>query len=1166
MPQFLEQFDARRWSALAPATPGHIRAAEFYVGTDPSKGRDISVRVVDADRRPARDDLERLWQSVAQTQALVVVARYTKDGSAVADLVGGRRKVESDGGKPARPRPLIIQGVPVAEARNFCTAVLTEGSPHAANRLVARWMDERATELPGLKNDGLFARHALLEYVPDRADWPQAGRSGTACRQYSGRDLVTALGFTIDDVADPGASLLIARGAPQAAALFLEGAGSFDDVTAEYGARSPVTHALAIARRHRVRWVVLTRGRSIRLHPVSPDMGVGRRGRSTTYIEINLHMLPEENCGYLWLLFSATALEDGGTIDEILSASDRFAHSLGTRLRERIYTEVVPSLSTVLGRRLGPTTDTDVQWLAEAYRQCMIVLFRLLFVAYAEDRGLLPFGRNASYTKSSLKNLAQSLAPYVEGEAEYSDTSAVLWRRVVDLWRAVDRGKRDWGIPEYNGGLFSATTRTGAALNQLELTDAEFGPALARLVVDVDEDGVVGAVDFRSLSVREFGTIYEGLLESELSRAETDLAVDSKGFYIPASQADAVVVSAGDVYFHNKSGARKSTGSYFTKPFAVEHLLDHALEPAIEEHLDRVRAQLDTGDDASATSHFFDFRCVDLAMGSGHFLVAAVDRLEARLSEFIVLHPTPGISAELETLRASALNQLHQCADDALIEDSALLRRQIARRCVYGVDLNPISVELARVAMWIHTFVPGLPLSFLDHNLVLGNSLTGVGTLDEADSLLGDQLGSQDVRERIATARPALERMSTVIEATVADVNAARSAHEEAREAIEPTRKLFDLLILDRARLANVHLLNPTPEVVAQLHASAAVCHALDELAPMHFPVAFPEVFLRERPGFDCILGNPPWEKVKVEEHGFWGLRLPGLRSLPAGQRRTEVLRVQATRPDLVSEYRLAIDRVSALKSLLFHGPFPGISAGDPDLYIAFAWRFWTLSRAGGTIGVVLPRSAVSGTGMSEWRDCVLDAGSFTDVTMTTNTAGWVFDDAEPRYTIGFVSIRKSLVGGASVTMRGPFRSLADYQLGMAGSGLTFPSDDFRTWSTGAAFPLLPDQRSGGLFLRLRAHPRLDANVGDWHARPVRELHATDDRGLFTSPSERRDGSWPVWKGESFELWNPDTGVVLGWADPEQVTAHLYAKRLRQQRLGRSGFSEFTEAWALAGC
>src|SRR3989338_3080372 len=163
----------------------------------------------------------------------------------------------------------------------------------------------------------------------------------------------------------------------------------------------------------------------------------------------------------------------------------------------------------------------------------------------------------------------------------------------------------------------------------------------------------MGPVDFRSLGVREFGTIYEGLLENELALAEADLTterVKDQDRYRPAKAEEEVVIPRGRAYLHHTSGARKSTGSYFTKHFAVEHLLEHALEPALQDHLTR----LDTRTDRQAGDAFFDFRVADIAMGSGHFLVAAVDRIERAFSRYMVKRQLTDVMAELERLRKTA--------------------------------------------------------------------------------------------------------------------------------------------------------------------------------------------------------------------------------------------------------------------------------------------------------------------------------------------------------------------------------------------------------------------------------------------------------------------------------------------------------------------------------
>ncbi|MHB8288836.1 MAG: Eco57I restriction-modification methylase domain-containing protein [Acidimicrobiales bacterium] len=968
--------------------------------------------------------------------------------------------------------------------------------------------------------------------------------------------------------------MLKVRGAKRAVAVFLDEGEAFEDAADRFGT-SPVSQVLALADREGLPWVVLTRARQVRLYSARVDTGVGRKGRADTYVEVDLALLPEDHAGFVPLLFGADALVKRGTIEEILERSADFAAELGARLRDRIYFEAVPALATAVARHAhGGAPDLSEDELAAAYEETLVVLFRLLFVAYAEDKDLLPYRTNSRYNDHSLKRLARRLAEWkAKGDPSFDDHATDLWDDIRALSHAVEGGNAGWGVPAYDGGLFSddpEVSRAGAAVATLVLTDAEFGPPLTALLVDVGADGVVGPVDFRSLSVREFGTIYEGLLESRLSVAQTDLAVDAQGNFVPTLQTTGAAARAGEVYFHNRSGARKASGSYFTKPFAVEHLLDRALDAALDDHIGQLAVLLDVGDEAGAAERFFDFRCVDLAMGSGHFLVTAVDRIEARLSAFLSLHSIPRVLAELERLRSSALAALGDLADGAEIETTGLLRRQVARRCIYGVDRNRISVELARLAVWIHTFVPGLPLSFLDHNLVEGDSLTGIGTIDEALAVLEpdvaagvDTMQANSILSFLGRAQKALQRLALTSEVTTGEVAEARAAHLEARRAVEPARDLFDLLVANRLGGIVVQG-DEVDEQSLAAHAGLTDARALTgRLRSLHFPVAFPEVFLRDRPGFDVIVGNPPWEEATVEELGFWALRHPGLKSMSAGEKKTEITRLRYARPDLVEEYDAAVTEAEELRKLLLAGPYPGMGSGDPDLYKAFCWRFWQLARDGAAIGVVLPRSALSAAGSAPWREAVLDGGAFADVTMLLNTGGWVFDDAEHRYTIGLVAIRKGQEHAGLLGLRGPYVSLGAYRAGMDHKPAEFVAAELRSWSEGASFPLLPSERSAEVFVKLRRHPRLDA-AGGWRARPTTEFHATNDKHLFVlDEADAQDGMWPVYKGASFNIWEPDTGTYYAWADPTEIREVLQLKRLRQQRTARSAFSEFSRQWAL---
>jgi hypothetical protein len=986
-----------------------------------------------------------------------------------------------------------------------------------------------------------------------------------------GHELVKTLGFEIHPHPGP-ISVLVSKDTKVAVAVFLERSEPIDIASGRFSDQSPISYALAAADRENLDYVLISSGPVLRLYPTRTGVGVGRRGRTETFIEAHLDLIPSDKAAYLWLLFSAEALAPtDGSFQDILNRSADYAADLGKRLRERIYRDVIPknglAKAVVDARSLRKPTADD---LAQTYQMALTILFRLLFIAYAEDKELLPYRTNGLYCARSLKQKARDILQIAQAGTGF-DTGTSHWDDIVHLFRAVECGNREWGVPLYNGGLFSSDpdeSPIGAAIAQISLTNDVFGPILRDLLVDQTGEGW-GPIDFRSLGVREFGTVYEGLLESELSVAEGDLAVDANDAYIPAKDPKKAVVRIGEIYLHNASGARKSSGSYFTKSFAVEHLLDHALEPALDDHI----ARLNSADDRRAAEAFFDFRVADIAMGSGHFLVAAVDRIERRLSGYLAERPLRDVTAELIRLRAAAFDALGSLCEGIDIEDTQLLRRQIARRCIYGVDIKPLSVELARLSIWIHTFVPGLPLSFLDHNLVLGNSLVGIATIDEARELIGAEAGDlfADLGERlIGAARDAAERLARLSDANAAEIREARKAWKEAKKAIAPTAALFDVLaasrldpeIRDKVAIEATHWVErPGSLVGSAIHGRAT--ELMREVPPFHFPIAFPEVFLRKRSGFDVILGNPPWEKVKTEEHEFWGRHTPGFRSLPQHERETALPKMKKARPDLVRGCEIETAQAAFLRRVLTSEAYPGMGTGDPDLYKAFAWRFWHLVHGcGGRIGVVLPRSAFCGKGSEAFRKHVLAHGGVEDLTMILNNRLWFFE-THPQYTVALATISKAKPGTkAMLALRGPFAGLRQFEEGTKKAPARFAVSDVLSWTDTAAFPLLPTEESLEVFVQLRKSLRLDLDDGtSWRVRPHRELDASNDKHVMDFSRERPKAFWPVFKGESFDIWENDTGRYYAWADPEVVTQHLQAKRERGHRNSKSVFSEFPVEW-----
>ena len=1152
--EFLSEILPRPWS---PDNNSGLQSVGLFIGQGANA---LEVAVAKAPRTPSRPMLVDSWKARKGRRAAPLLLVVLHPGG--ASIIGATGEV-----------PPVYEDMDAGQVERLCREAIGQPDRHAALRLLSQALPSLETALPGLSNEGLLALHELEYGVPKREDWAEAKRKAHFALNRRDSELLDALGFQVERL-DNLTSLLRSGDKRVALAVMLRESESAEAGTARFNSLSPISYALKKADDENLSWVILTQGNRIRLYSTAVDAGVGRRGRTETYIECQPSLLADEHIPYLWLIYSAEALAPKGSLLQIIDESQRFAGDLAIRLRERIYDYVVPELAQgiAISRGMDKPSPEDISL---TYEMALTILFRLLFIAYAEDRDLLPYRFNDVYRTRSLKQKAQELADFV-AKGIVVGTGDAHWQETTLLFQAVAEGNPEWGIPAYDGGLFSnekEVSKPGAELAAITLPNEYFETALRHLLVIETPEGVAGPVDFRSLGVREFGTIYEGLLESELAVADTDLILKeqtsnqkSEFVYIPAPEGSTPHVLSGEVYLHNQSGTRKSTGSYYTKPFAVEHLLNGTLEPALAEHF----ARLNIMDDADAAEAFFDFRVADIAMGSGHFLIGAIDRIEKRMADFLAERNLPGVRRELEDLRRVALGDLEDLGKSTTIEDGQLLRRMIARRCIYGVDLNNLAVQLARLAVWIHTFVPGLPLSFLDHNLVHGNALVGVGTLHEINEKLEElslPLFSIDAQSLLGSAAGPLRRLANINDASLQDIKAAREASIEANESIFSTKILCDLIaaqsISEDVKVTDFPFQEwENPEYDEVKHVAAQIAqHCLSSLQPLHFPVSFPEVFLRDRPGFDVILGNPPWQEATIEEHAFWARHFPGLRSLSQRQQEAEKIRLREERPDLVLLYEDEIAEAERIRKVLVGGAFPGMGTGDPDLYKAFCWRFWHLTATdGGYIGVVLPRSALAAKGSETFRQAIFNNSAQVDVTMLLNRAGWVFDEAEHRYTIGLICIAHGAPENQSIYLQGPYTGKDKFTEGVVNEPAAFYSADVLNWNDSASLPLLPTEESVDVFAQLRRTTRLDLDLaGQWRARPDAELHATSDKPLMDLESEEcPDGFWPVYKGESFDLWNPDTSVYYAWADPVSVRERLQRKRLRGGNNARSAHGEFS--------
>lgn len=1063
----------------------------------------IQIAVAESQISPSRTLLKELFKArKGRLQVSVIVA--VEVGQEV-HLFG-----------PDPDSEVLVQKLAVATS--FLNSILTqENGILAYQRAISVRRSLQTTDMPGFTNNGLFASHYIRTSIPSHPRWDAAQKKAIELQGLRNRDLIEGLGFEV--TSSPARTLLLsAKGnSNRVVAILLEANETFETKSERFQA-SPVEWGLGVASQQGAPWVVAIRDSQIRLYPAKDGVGVGQKSQAETFFEVDLLTIDEDRAGLLSLVFSADALSENGSADELLENSHKFASDLGKRLRERVYESVVPDLAKEVANQLrSQGYELDIKGLHLAYELTLRVLFRLLFQAYAEDRGLLPSGRNELFDSNSIKHWADHLIKR-DPDASFGESSTIWWD-LRQIWDAIDQGNPDMQVPAYNGGLFGADALLhpeGYLISALVIPDRVMGPAIRALVVDdITEDGVAGPVDFRSLSVREFGTIYEGLLESSLSVADEDLTVDKKGAWVPALDGQSVIVYAGEIYFHSASGERKATGSYYTPSFIVDHLVDTSVTPALTAHLEQVKELIDANDQAGAYSKFFDFRVADLAMGSAHFLVATVDKIEGLMRSFLIQpgNEIEGINAELLRLEIAAKEALG--LDEAAfpeIERASLLRRQIARRCIYGLDINSLAVELSRLAIWIHTFVPGLPMSSLEHNLVCANSLTGIGSTEEGLNALipgrrqhGNSLFDSLMESSLLEAKVLLEDVANADEATKKQARKSAEASKNARDAAAKSKIIFDLAVANRHGVISTGAAFTEDELVA-LWSKREVSELIAKLNPAHLPYLFPEVFLRSNPGFDVLVGNPPFKEAVVEELEFWNRKFKGLKGMSSGAQIEEIHRLEQAYPSMSLELAEQKEAMETLRKALGTGPYPGMGTGDPDLYKAFAWRFMDLCRLGGSFGLVMPHSIWTTKGNFEWRKNLL-TNSKAEVVLVINSQEWAFENVNPGYRFTFISAEKGATP-PTLKIKGTYSSRVAFEVGRVDPAAEIDSNVILAADPNCSLPALDGDQELKLWSKLVKFPslgdgRLAGGRVDIRCAPATDIHVSLDgkQGVFTANS-----------------------------------------------------------------
>lgn len=594
------------------------------------------------------------------------------------------------------------------------------------------------------------------------------------------------------------------------------------------------------------------------------------------------------------------------------------------------------------------------------FEELLRLVYRFIFLATVEDRRDRATGEHLVFAPDATAEAkARYLASYSltwlrERAARRSqyDRHADLWQALTITFGALARGERALGLPAL-GGLFEAEQcphLDAAQLDNRQLLSAVFQLGWFRA------DGGLTRVNYRDMGPEELGSVYESLLE---------LVPDLQGLSHPAS-ARLAFVGDDDTDASNKGNTRKLTGSYYTPDNLVQELIKSALEPVI--------TQTVKSNPQSPVEALLSLTVCDPACGSGHFLLSAA----RRLADEVALHRA---AAEREGGAPTPADYRHALRD-------------VVSRCIYGVDKNPMAIQLAKTALWLEAYSPDRPLSFVDHHLRVGDALLGVlnpevlkfGIPDEAyTTLLGDDKeiaavlkkrnkadlkGWQSIIEGDLFTKPGLAAAAVNIESldddTLEHLATKRQAWADADATVR--RSLL-------ARIADTYVAAfLAPKVAARADAAPLSGYlwgllsgnqidlSIEEQTQalrsqhgvFHWWLAFPQVAARG--GFSVMLGNPPWEQLQLSEEEFFASRAPSVAVLPGERRKQAIAALEVSVPWLWSAFNAA-KRTYDATNLYFRasGRYPLTARGKLNTYALFAETYLQAVALDGRAGFIVP-------------------------------------------------------------------------------------------------------------------------------------------------------------------------------------------------------------------
>ena len=949
----------------------------------------------------------------------------------------------------------------------------------------------------------------------------------------------------------------------------------------------------------KLRWGILTNGARWRLYYQ------GARSVSEHFFEVDLAVLldlPGHNDGLFalseserhhWLkvfllvfrreafvagptdprTFHQRAIEEGRYYEERVAAS----------IANLVFVKVFPGLARAIASA-APEAP-----LPEVREAALILLYRLLFILYAEDRDLLPV-RSTGYDDYALRDKVRGdVGRRKDRDDIFSTTAARYWSAIDDLCRAIDQGDSSIGLPPYNGGLFDRE-RT-PLLGRIRLDDQIMADVIDALSFQKTPEGRL-YINYRDLGVQQLGSIYERLIEQEIVREDGEISGRPNVF------------------------ARKGSGSYYTPDDLVGLIIQETIEPLVRSRIAAFKARITELATSSLPEErrigrlkrldpaekMLELKVCDPAMGSGHFLVNLVDYLADQVitamaeAEALVDNYISPLTERIDIIRNTIIDNAEErgwTIDAEQLDDRHIVRRMILKRCVYGVDKNPMAVELAKVALWLHTFTVGAPLSFLDHHLRCGDSLFGSWVRAGIDKVKAQapSLFLEGPLQRAKRAAAPMQIIEGLTDAEIAEAHRSADVFAEIEEMTTPLNAFLSLVhsfdwlnIRDRddqealyayflgifgdpidiaAGKIGAKTKRPEGKRFARLLDKAR--QLLDNERFFNWQVAFPGVWSEWEStglngGFDAVIGNPPWDRMKLQQVEWFAARRPQIaKAQRAADRKRMIADLEKAGDPLSRDFAEASDRAtSAVRKARGGGDYPLLSGGDINLYSLFVERSMTIVKPDGMVGLLTPSGIASDKTSARFFKGVSTEGRLRALYDFENKKVF-FPDVHASFKFCVFVASPSPVEDPA---RCAFYLHSAAELDDPERCFPLTAEDFASVNpnTGTA-PIFRTRRDAELTTAIygRLPVLVDRSSGEevkaWPVKYSTMFHMTNDSGLFRTRAEleEREGAYPIGGnrfGSSSGDWVPlYVGRMIHQFDHRAASVEVNAENLHNAAL-----------------